>query len=406
LNFSDFNLSPTIQQGLQSMGYDAPTPIQEQAIPVIMEGKDLIACAQTGTGKTAAYLLPLLHKLTEAHVGLNSFKCLIIVPTRELAMQIDQQVEGFAYFCPITSITVYGGGEGSLWDVQKTALTEGVEIVIATPGRMISHLNLGYVNTSELEYLILDEADRMLDMGFYDDIIRIIRLLPEKRQTLLFSATMPDKIRQLSKSILNKPEQINLAVSKPAEGIVQAAYFVEDNLKRELIIDLLKDKKDTNALIFSSKKLTVKEIERELRKLGLSVASIHSDLEQREREQTLLDFKNRKIQILVGTDVVSRGIDIVGISLVLNYDVPSDAEDYIHRIGRTARAEQTGVALTFVNKQDRGKFHRIEKFLEIPIFKIPLPRHLQSNVVPYEEIAEPKKRFIKKRFKGNLLKKN
>ena len=399
MNFVDFNLTPVLQQGLTSMGFENPTPIQEQAIPVILEGKDLIACAQTGTGKTAAYLLPILHLLTERHVGLNSFKCLIIVPTRELAMQIDQQVEGFAYFCPISSVSVYGGGEGSLWDVQRNALTEGVEIVIATPGRMISHLSMGYVNTSELDYLILDEADRMLDMGFYDDILRIIKLLPEKRQTLLFSATMPDKIRQLANKILVDPLQISLAVSKPAEGITQAAYLIEDRKKIELIKDLLKGKVDTNALIFSSKKSNVKEIERELRKLGLSVAAIHSDLEQREREQTLLDFKNKKTQILVGTDVISRGIDIVGISLVLNYDVPADVEDYIHRIGRTARAEQTGVALTFINHADKGKFHRIEKFLGNSIFKVPLPEHLKSDIPEDSHIERPHKPF--KKFNKN-----
>ena len=401
MNFTDFNLNPVLQEGLTSMGFDTPTPIQEQAIPMILEGKDLIACAQTGTGKTAAYLLPILHLLTERHVGLNSFKCLIIVPTRELAMQIDQQVEGFAYFCPISSVSVYGGGEGSLWDVQRNALTEGVEIVIATPGRLISHLSMGYVNTSELDYLILDEADRMLDMGFADDIIRIIKLLPEKRQTLLFSATMPDKIRQLANKILVNPVQISLAVSKPAEGITQAAYLIEDSNKINLIKDLLKDKVDTNALIFSSKKTHVKEIERELRKLGLSVAAIHSDLEQREREQTLLDFKNKKTQILVGTDVISRGIDIVGISLVLNYDVPGDVEDYIHRIGRTARAETTGVALTFVNHADRGKFHRIEQFLGNPIFKIPLAEHLKSDIpenVHFERPQKSFKKFNKKKF--------
>ena len=401
MNFSDFNLTASLQDGLNSMGFETPTPIQEQAIPVIMQGKDLIACAQTGTGKTAAYLLPILHQLTEKHVGLNSFKCLIIVPTRELAMQIDQQVEGFAYFCPISSVTVYGGGEGSLWDTQRKALSEGVEIVIATPGRMISHLNMGYVKTEELEYLILDEADRMLDMGFFDDIDRIIKCFPQKKQTLLFSATMPDKIRQLSQKILTNPEQISLAVSKPAEGILQAAYLVENGNKINLISELLSDKKYVSALIFSSKKSTVKEIERALLKLGLGVASMHSDLEQREREQTLLDFKNHKIQILVGTDVISRGIDIVGISLVLNFDVPADVEDYIHRIGRTARAETTGVALTFVNHQDKGKFHRIEKFLETTIYKIPLPEHIQATEpATHTHTDRPdKKRFNKFRHK-------
>ena len=387
MNFADFKLTPTLQDGLSTMGFETPTPIQEQAIPVIMEGGDLIACAQTGTGKTAAYLLPIMHRLAEQHVAANSFKCLIIVPTRELASQIDQQVEGFGYFCPISSISVVGGGDGSLWENQKTALTDGAEIVITTPGRMIAHLNLGYVNTSEVEYLILDEADRMLDMGFYDDILKIINQLPKERQTLLFSATMPDKIRQLAKKILKNPKQISLAVLKPAEGITQAAYFVEDRYKTELIKDLLKGKEMENALIFSSRKIHVKEIERELRKLGLSVAAMHSDLEQKEREQTLLDFRNRKIQILVATDVISRGIDIAGISLVLNYDVPPDAEDYIHRIGRTARAEQTGVALTFINHQDRYKFQRIEKFLGIPVFKIPLPEHLQSHEPELDESA-------------------
>jgi ATP-dependent RNA helicase RhlE len=405
LNFSEFNLIPSLQQGLDSMGFQNPTPIQEQAIPAILENKDLIACAQTGTGKTAAYLLPIIHKLSEKHVGLNSFKCLIIVPTRELAIQIDQQVEGFAYFCPISSATVYGGSEGSSFDVQKKALTEGVEIVIATPGRMISHLNLGYVNTSELEYLILDEADRMLDMGFYEDIDRIINYLPKQRQTLLFSATMPDKIRVLSKKILNKPHQINIAVSKPAEGIVQAAYYVEDRFKNELIKELLKDKKMDNALIFSSKKSNVKVIAQELSKLGFLVSAIHSDLEQKEREQALLDFKNHKIQILVGTDVISRGIDIVGISLVLNYDVPADAEDYIHRIGRTARAETTGVALTFINRQDRGKFSRIEKFLGNTIYKVPLPEHLQSSEPDMSENQVHEKRRFNRDHKKPYFKK-
>jgi ATP-dependent RNA helicase RhlE len=398
LNFSDFNFNPDLQQGLDAMGYETPTPIQEQAIPIILKGKDLIACAQTGTGKTAAYLLPIINRLIEEKAGLDSFKCLIIVPTRELAFQIDQQVEAFAYFCPLSSVPVYGGGEGALWDTQKKALTEGVEIVIATPGRLIAHLNMGYIDTAELEYLILDEADRMLDMGFLDDIAQIISYLPQKKQTLLFSATMPDKIRQLAKKIMNGPEQISLAVSKPAEGIIQAAYFVEDPNKIELIKDLLKEKKSINALIFSSKKSNVKIIERELLSLGFTVASIHSDLEQRQREQALLDFKNRKIQVLVGTDVVSRGIDIAGISIVLNYDVPPDAEDYIHRIGRTARAEQTGVALTFINKHERHKFQNIENFLGNPIFKIPLPAHLHIGEIENDTKADnPKRKFFKRR---------
>ena len=400
MSFIDFNFTSDLQQGLDSMGFDNPTPIQEQAIPVILSGKDLIACAQTGTGKTAAYLLPVIHKLVEQKTSLDTFKCLIIVPTRELAMQIDQQVEAFTYFCQLSSISVYGGGEGVLWDTQRKALTEGVEIVIATPGRLIAHLAMGYIDTSNVQFLILDEADRMLDMGFHDDIVQIISFLPKERQTLLFSATMPDKIRTLAKKIMGEaPEQISLAISKPAEGIVQAAYFVEDHFKIGLIKELLKEKKTINAIIFSSKKNTVKIIEKELLKQGFDVASIHSDLEQKQREQALLDFRNRKLQILVGTDVVARGIDIAGIGLVLNYDVPPDAEDYIHRIGRTARAETTGVALTFVNRADRHKFRQIEAFLEKQVFKIPVPEHLSTGEeVVDEELSEPKKNFFKKRW--------
>lgn len=400
MNFLDFNFTSDLQQGLDSMGFNTPTPIQGQAVPVILSGKDLIASAQTGTGKTAAYLLPVIHNLIEQKTGLDTFKCLILVPTRELAMQIDQQVEAFTYFCQLSSISIYGGGEGAAWDNQKKALTEGVEIVIATPGRLISHLAMGYVDTSNVQYLILDEADRMLDMGFHDDIVQVISYLPKERQTLLFSATMPEKIRTLAKKIMNPaPEQISLSISKPAEGIVQAAYFIEDSFKIELIKDLLKDKQDINAIIFSSKKNNVKIIERELLKQGFQVASIHSDLEQKQREQALLDFRNRKLQILVGTDVVARGIDIAGISLVVNYDVPPDAEDYIHRIGRTARAESTGVALTFINKADRHKFRQIEKFLEKQVYKIPAPAHLSMGEEENKDVPlEPKKKFFKKRW--------
>ncbi len=403
MNFNDFNLTPTLLEGLDSMGFKSPTPIQEQAIPIIMQGKDLIACAQTGTGKTGAYLLPVIHRLTEDHVGHNSFKCLIIVPTRELAMQIDQQVEGFAYFCPISSASVYGGGEGQLWDMQRNALKEGAEIVIATPGRMISHLNMGYVKTSEVDCLILDEADRMLDMGFYDDIVKIIDQIPKKRQTLLFSATMPDKIRQLTRKILVDPAQINLAVSKPAENLLQSVCFVEDQKKSEMILELFKGVDIHNALVFSSKKSNVSLIARELRKLGLSVATIHSDMEQREREQSLLDFRNNKAQVMVGTDVISRGIDIVGISMVVNYDVPGDVEDYIHRIGRTARADNKGEAVTFVNRNDRYRLRKIEQFLGYQIKKRDIPEHLLSKEIepdmPHKQRPHPNKfrKFAKKR---------
>ncbi|HYX05143.1 MAG TPA: DEAD/DEAH box helicase [Bacteroidales bacterium] len=377
MKFKDFNFHDSVEEGLESIGFDVPTPVQEKAIPVILNNLDLIACAQTGTGKTAAYILPLLHKLV-MNGSAEGTQSLIIVPTRELALQIDQQFQGFSYFVPVSTVTVYGGNTPGDWDQQKRALTSGAEIVIATPGRLISHINLGYVNLKTVRYLILDEADRMLDMGFHDDLMRIVKETPENRQTLLFSATMPTKIRQLANKILNKPEYINISVSKPAEGVLQAAYVMNEKYKLPLIIDLLKDKSEESAVIFSATKSNVKSVARELKKLGLKAEAIHSDLEQSEREQVLLGFKNKKFQILVATDIISRGIDIVGIDLVLNYDVPHEPEDYIHRVGRTARAENTGVAITFVSGKDKRKFDKIEKFLGQPVHKLNVPPHIFS----------------------------
>lgn len=377
MKFTDFNFEYEVQDGLDSMGFETPTPIQEQAIPAIMNGKDLIACAQTGTGKTAAYLLPILNKLIDKdHTSIDT---LILAPTRELALQIDQQIQGFAYFTNTSSIAVYGGSDGIVFEREKRALSEGADVVIATPGRLLSHLNLGYVDVKHLQHLVLDEADRMLDMGFYDDILRIISFLPRDRQTVLFSATMPPRIRDLAQKILHEPEQINIAISKPAEGIVQAAYLVYDSQKPELVKELLKGKSLESVIIFSSTKSNVKNLEKELQKMGLSARAIHSDLEQAEREEVLREFRNRRTQILVATDILSRGIDIEGISLVINYDVPPDAEDYIHRIGRTARAESTGVAITFVNEKDQHYFARIESFIEKEIHKIPLPPHFEPG---------------------------
>jgi superfamily II DNA/RNA helicase len=377
--FTDIDFHPEVHDGLDAMGFNEPTPIQAQAIPVIMEGKDLIACAQTGTGKTAAYLLPVLNAILEKdHPGVDT---LILAPTRELALQIDQQIEGFAYYTNSSSIAVYGGSDGIVFEREKKALTEGADIVIATPGRLLSHLNLGYVKVDTLRHLILDEADRMLDMGFYEDLLRIISFLPKTRQTLLFSATMPPRIRELANKILIEPEQISIAISKPAEGIVQAAYLVYDNQKTQLVKELVQGKgKDLESvIIFSSTKSNVKVIEKELQKLGLAARAIHSDLEQAEREEVMREFRNRKTQVLVATDIVSRGIDIEGISLVINYDVPHDAEDYIHRIGRTARADATGVALTFINDKDQHYFARIEAMIEKEVHKIPLPPHLGTG---------------------------
>lgn len=374
MNFSDFKLHPDILEGINSMGFENPTPIQEQAIPVILDGKDLIACAQTGTGKTGAFVLPILSINGNKKSNHNKISTLVIVPTRELALQIDQQVEGFAYFSPIGSIAVYGGNDGGNWDRQRAALEGGADLVIATPGRLIQHIQMGYVKLDTVEHLILDEADRMLDMGFYDDLMSIIKLLPKKRQTLMFSATMPQNIRKLAKTILHNPVEISLAVSKPAENILQAIYLVENNQKLELLDSLVTGKDYVQSvLVFASTKAEVKNIERKLIQSKISAKAIHSDLEQREREDVLREFRNRKIQILVATDIISRGIDIEDIDLVVNYDVPYDPEDYVHRIGRTARAQSDGVALTFVSKDQLRLFLKIESFLGTKVFRIKNP---------------------------------
>jgi len=373
LTFNEY-FEPELLEGLVSMGFEKPTPIQEQAIPIILNNKDIIACAQTGTGKTAAYLLPVINKLIKKPTeGTNT---LIIVPTRELAIQIDEALQGFAYFTPVSSIAIYGGSDGSSYEQEKKALVHGANIIIATPGRLISHLNQGYAKFNSLEHLVLDEADRMLDMGFSDDLNRIISFLPAERQTLLFSATMPPKIRTLANKILKRPEQINIAVSKPAERVIQGVYLVHNTQKIALLKSLLQGKTLKSIIIFSSTKSKVKELEKELLKLRFNAAAIHSDLAQDQRNEVLRGFKNRKLQILVATDILSRGIDIDSIELVINYDVPGDAEDYIHRVGRTARAEATGVALTFVNPADQRKFRNIEQLIGSEIKKIPLPDSL------------------------------
>lgn len=358
-------------EGLASMGYVNPTPIQEQAIPAILDGHDVIACAQTGTGKTAAYILPILQKVL--HTEHRHLTTLVLAPTRELAQQIDQQIEGFAYFMGISSIAVYGGGDGAAWDKQKKALESGADIIIATPGRLIALLAAGTLNLQHLRHLVLDEADRMLDMGFYADIIRIINYLPEQRQTLLFSATMPPKIRTLANRILHSPREVNLAVSKPAEGIQQQAYILYEAQKIPMIKWILGQEDHSSVLIFASTKENVKKLTTQLKSRGLYVKAFHSDLEQHERDEILREFKSRKLPIIVGTDILSRGIDVEGISLVINFDVPPDAEDYVHRIGRTARADRTGTAVTFVNEKDQRRFADIERFLgkEVPKMQMP-----------------------------------
>lgn len=371
MSFTKFNFTAGLQEGLDAMGFHQPTPIQEMAIPAILDGRDLIACAQTGTGKTAAYVLPILHRIAESsHSHLNT---LIIAPTRELAMQIDQQIDGFSYFLNVSSISIYGGGDGIAWEQQKRALKEGADIIIATPGRLISLLGGNDVDFSHLQHLVLDEADRMLDMGFFDDIIRIIRKLPAKRQTMLFSATMPPRIRTLATQILNEPAEVSISVSKPAEKIRQEFYFIEDGQKIPFVQQILLNPEYQSVIIFASTKESAKKVDAALHKINIPSKAFHSDLDQQAREELMRDFKSRRLRILVGTDVLSRGIDVDGISLVLNYDAPPDPEDYVHRIGRTARAERTGVAITFVNANDYRRFQKIERLLEKRIEPLPLP---------------------------------
>lgn len=373
------------------MGYKQPTPIQQQAIPVILNNKDLIACAQTGTGKTAAYLLPIIHHILKAPT--RHLNTLIIAPTRELVLQIDQQIDGMGYFCSVGSIAIYGGNDGITWEKQRHALEEGVDIVCATPGRLIALLQSGNMNFDHLQHLVLDEADRMMDMGFIDDLKTIINYLPKNRQTIMFSATMPPKIRALANAISNNPEQINIAISKPAAGIVQQAYVVYDSQKEALIRDILKNEDYQSVIIFSSTKENVKALEKVLRPLG-SVKAFSSDLDQAEREEIMRDFKAKRLRILIGTDILSRGIDVDGISLVVNYDAPPDPEDYIHRIGRTARASKAGVAITFINERDQMKFFHIEALMGIEVPKMPLLPELGPGP-EYNPEANKKKQFGK-----------
>ncbi|MEO6287988.1 MAG: DEAD/DEAH box helicase [Dyadobacter sp.] len=386
MNFNEFELHEDVLSAVDSMNYQQATPIQEQAIPYILSGKDLLACAQTGTGKTAAYLIPILDKVaheTNVHTG-----ALILVPTRELAVQIDQQIQGLGYFVGATSIAVYGGNKGPEWDQQKKALTQGADIIIATPGRLIAHLQLGYVNFRDLKHLVLDEADRMLDMGFLADILKIMSFLPTQRQTLMFSATMPSKIGELAKRILQNPEEIRLAVSRPVDRIDQQFYMAKDEQKLPLLLHLLSQEQSTSMVLFTSRKSTVEPIVRSLRKLGMVAHGISSDSEQADREIVLRDFKNRKFPVLVATDVLSRGIDIDNLSHVVNYDVPRDPEDYVHRIGRTARAESKGTAITFINEQDQKYVLKIERLFEKEVEKRSITQELGLGDAP---LFEPKR---------------
>ncbi|MCZ2101704.1 MAG: DEAD/DEAH box helicase [Chitinophagales bacterium] len=403
MNFKEFGLDERILEAISYMGFDSATPIQEGAIPKILDGCDLIACAQTGTGKTAAFMLPVLHKLADSKV--KGVKALVIVPTRELAIQIDQQIQGFSYFVPIASASIYGGGSGNEWDQEKRAL-ENADIIISTPGRLISHINVKNTNFDNLKILILDEADRMMDMGFYEDIQKIISKLPKDRQTLMFSATMPDKIRSIVKKNMIHPSEISLAISKPSEKVVQAAYLVNDGHKPTLIHHLIKDKPNyEKIIIFSSTKRAVREIIKGISGHGYGVEGISSDLDQQQREEVLNKFKANLVRVIVATDVLSRGIDIKDVDLVINYNVPSDAEDYVHRIGRTARADASGLAITLVNEEEMYKLADVEKVIEAEIPKINLPAEIgispEWNPKKYKAVfkhkgSNPSKKFKKK----------
>lgn len=387
MNFIDFHFHESLQEGLDAMNFEKATPIQEQAIPIILQNQDLIAVAQTGTGKTAAFLLPILHKLANNHA--NHTDTLIIVPTRELALQIDQALQGFAYFTGTSSLAIYGGGDGMSFENEKRALTQGANIIIATPGRLLSHLKMGYVKFNKVAHFILDEADKMLDMGFLDDILAIAKYLPEKKQSLLFSATMPIGIRKLAEKILHQAAQISIAISKPAAGIQQKAYVIYEAQKLPLLKHILTNSTYPSILLFSSTKQMVKQVAHELKQLKLSVKAIHADLEQNEREDVLRSFRSKQTQILVATDILSRGIDIDDISLVINYDMPSDAEDYIHRIGRTARANTKGEAITLICEKDQRGFSKIEQLMEQEVPKLQVPEFLGDTPLYQPELKRP-----------------
>lgn len=403
MRFEDYFESDDLLDALWDMHFDEMTPIQEQAIPLVLEGRDLLACAQTGTGKTAAYLLPIIDLICSGDLPENRVNCVIMAPTRELAQQIDRQMQGFSYFLPISSLPIYGGTDGHTYEQQRRGLKMGADVVIATPGRLIAHLQMGSVDLSKVSFFILDEADRMLDMGFYDDIMSIISHTPKTRQTLLFSATMPTKIQQLANSILKNPAEIKLAVSKPADKIEQLAYFCTEAQKEGILKHVLESDDYNRVIVFSSSKLKVKELSRKLKIKNLKIGEMHSDLDQNKREDVMLDFKAGKINVLIATDIVARGIDIDDIQLVVNYDVPREGEDYVHRVGRTARADRDGRAVTLVGERDRRSFASIEKLLGKRVRRADIPEHL--GPAPSSADSDRKMRKTGKRVGKKLSRK-
>lgn len=402
MRFDEILRNDDVLDGLWDMHFDECTPIQEQAIPIILEGRDLLACAQTGTGKTAAYLLPVIDMLSEGGYPETQVNCVVMAPTRELAQQIDRQLQGFAYFMPVSGMAIYGGTDGHTYDQQRKSLKMGADIIIATPGRLLSHLSMGYVDLSKVSFFILDEADRMLDMRFYDDIMQIVAKLPKDRQTLLFSATMPPKIQRLANSILSDPKEIKLAVSKPAEKIKQSAYICYESQKFEILCHIFRTSPPNRVIVFSSSKEKVKTLSRELKKIGMKIAEMHSDLDQTHRDSVMNDFKSGRINLIVATDILARGIDIDDIEMVINYDAPREGEEYVHRIGRTARANREGRAITFVSKEDALKLRRIEKLLEYEIPREVLPKGIgEGPILTIEQKSRKKHRNSKVRSKGN-----
>ena len=406
--FDELPLADEVLDALWDMHFDECTPVQEHTIPVILDGKDVISCAQTGTGKTAAYILPLLTNLLYDNHDPNKLNAIIMAPTRELAQQIDQQMEGFGFYVPLSSVAIYGGNDGQAWGTQSTGLQKGADIVIATPGRLLSLMNIYDIDFSGVKYFILDEADRMLDMGFYDDIMAIVNKLPKDRQTIMFSATMPTNIRKMAKAIMNNPAEVQIAISRPPESINQMAVDVFETQKTAFLVGLLGEKREARGeslkkvIVFVGKKQRVKDLARALRAIHIDARAMHSDLEQKERDEVMLDFRNGKVDVLVATDIVSRGIDVDDIPLVVNYDVPRDAEDYVHRIGRTARAENKGEAITLVSPEDKHFFNKIERFLQKNIERISLPSSL--GAVPDSSVcslaADDRKPSSKRRKGG------
>ena len=374
--FTDFDFEDEVLDALDAMRFEKCTPIQEQTLEPLMAGRDLIGVAQTGTGKTAAYLLPVLNRLCQGGYPEDAINCVIMAPTRELAQQIDRQLEGFTYFMQVSSVAVYGGNDGQRYEQELRGMARGADIIVATPGRLISHINLGNIDLSKVSFFILDEADRMLDMGFCNDIMTIAKQLPKERQTMLFSATMPEEIRKLAKDLLTDPVQITLALAKPADGITQQAYVCHEGQKLGILNNIFDNESSERVILFASRKTKVKEISHTLKKHGFNVGEMHSDLSQAERDDIMFQYKSRKIDMIVATDILARGIDIDDIRIVINYDVPRDCDDYIHRIGRTARAGTKGRAITLVNVEDQEYFKRIEEFIEQDVPKLEVPEKL------------------------------